>query len=291
MSGVSVIIPVYNAEKFLNQAIDSILSQNFEGNIEIIVVDDGSTDNSISIAQSYNSRVVVIKKDKICTTQGASSTRNRGIKCATQKYVSFLDADDYYLPGFISTLVRKLENNNDLSYAFCRLLKLDAKQNLSSWTRKEMTKLDIAYPFLFRSYGISTNTIIVKRDVFNKVGLFDEDIKNGEDGDMWMRIDELYKGTFIDIEGAVYRQDHSDSQLTKTNTASISNDAKKVFLKALNRNILKENKDNLRIILIFRIIFTMEQNINNKRNKILIYLKLLILYPSSFFKMFKLYAL
>ena len=95
MVDVSVIIPVFNRIGTIGRAIDSILNQSFQGKIEIIVSDDGSTDGTIEyIKDNYLNRVVLL--EKTVNEQGASAARNRGIKVANGEYVCFLDSDDFY---------------------------------------------------------------------------------------------------------------------------------------------------------------------------------------------------
>ena len=88
---ISIIVPIYNAEQFLRECIDSILSQNYS-NIEIILVNDGSRDGSLNICQSYDdSRIVLIDKENA----GVSSARNAGLKVAKGEYIAFIDADEF----------------------------------------------------------------------------------------------------------------------------------------------------------------------------------------------------
>ena len=291
MVGVSVIIPVYNRGKYIRKAIDSVLEQEFDGKVEVIVVDDGSTDDSIEIVNSYGDRIVFVQKPNYCQTQGAASARNRGIRIATQEFVSFLDSDDFYLPGFIKNMVEILKQNEDYGFAFCRLNKIDENNLLSVWTRQKITKMDILYPFLFRSFGINTDTIILRRSVFDVIGFFREDLTNGEDGDLWMRISEHYRGIFLDMEGAVYRYNHG-AQLTKNEKMHVNSCAETIFIAALERNLFKNDRDDLRLLLIFRILFGIqleEEGNFSKYSRLKTYYKLFMLYPGSFLKMLRLY--
>ncbi|WP_195695126.1 glycosyltransferase family 2 protein [Priestia megaterium] len=107
---VTVIIPVYNVEEYLNECIESVLNQSYK-NIEIIVINDGSTDKSLGIIEDYkekNANIIVISQEN----SGQSFSRNIGIDLAKGDYVFFLDSDDYILPDTLSILIRKLEKNN-----------------------------------------------------------------------------------------------------------------------------------------------------------------------------------
>ena len=106
---ISIIIPVYNSEKYLATALESAKNQTYQ-NIEIILVDDGSTDNSITILEKYalsDNRIKIISQ----TNQGISAARNAGIKMATGKYITFLDSDDFLSRDAIEKMVTAIENN------------------------------------------------------------------------------------------------------------------------------------------------------------------------------------
>lgn len=108
MKKVSVILPIYNGEKYLNRCIDSVLNQTYK-NIEVICLNDGSKDNTLNILTSYNDkRIKVIDKKN----SGVSDTRNIGIKSATGDYITFIDADDFYKNNFIETMVNYIEKYN-----------------------------------------------------------------------------------------------------------------------------------------------------------------------------------
>lgn len=119
MKTISVIVPVYNAEKFLNRCIDSIICQTFE-NLEIILVDDGSSDRSGQICDEYagkDNRIKVIHK----VNGGVSSARNCGLDCATGDYVAFVDSDDYISPFMYSKLFEAI-SDRDNSVALCDMM-------------------------------------------------------------------------------------------------------------------------------------------------------------------------
>ncbi|MFQ6793630.1 MAG: glycosyltransferase family 2 protein [Thomasclavelia sp.] len=107
---VSIIVPVYNVEKFLGKCLESIITQTYQ-NIEIVVINDGSTDNSLAICQEYekkDSRIYLINS----MNEGVSSARNKGIKKATGKYLAFVDSDDYIEKNMIETLVKRQKETN-----------------------------------------------------------------------------------------------------------------------------------------------------------------------------------
>jgi glycosyltransferase involved in cell wall biosynthesis len=251
MKGISVIIPVYNREAFLEEAIKSVLDQNYQGTVEIIISDDGSTDRSLEIAHSFGSRVRVVLKGEGCTSQGASGARNRGIVAATQPYLSFLDSDDFYLPNHLNRMAEVLESSRELGFVFSRMLQMkehDDSRFFAPWTRGKVTKRDILYPVINGAYVVSTNVFLFRRDIFDNIGVFNESYSNGEDGDLWMRVSEQYKGAFADHYGAVYRTTHEFGQLTNINNQDqIQKCFKRVFLDALVRCMEQPRIDRYRL--------------------------------------------
>lgn len=236
--GVSVIIPTYNREQFLKEAIDSVLEQDLEGTVELIVSDDGSTDGTLELARSYGDRVKVLPKPKYCTSQGASGARNRGINAATQPFICFLDSDDFYLPKNLRTLLKRFGTDKAIGYVFCRLLELkeiDNQQFARPWTHHWIFQNDIKNPVISRYYVVHTNSFMFRREVFNQVGLFNESYTNGEDGDLWMRISEKFTGKFSNHYGAVYRSTHGIQQLTSNSRDQIDSCLRQIHKQALHR--------------------------------------------------------
>ncbi|UJH91746.1 glycosyltransferase family 2 protein [Antarcticibacterium sp. 1MA-6-2] len=124
MKGISVIIPTYNREKLIGEAIKSVLDQDYNGNVEIVISDDGSTDNTVEVVSSFGSNVTFLHKPVDCLSQGASGARNRGILKASQPYICFLDSDDLYLPGHLKKMVSALEAKSEFSFAICNSLEM-----------------------------------------------------------------------------------------------------------------------------------------------------------------------
>ena len=246
--GISIIIPVYNREKYIAQAIDSILNQNYPGKLEIIVSDDGSTDQTINIVNSYNndSRIKLLRKTD-CMEQGAAAARNRGLLAATQPYICFLDSDDYQLPGFLGTMLHGITSHSYADFAFCRTLiqkEKDGKIKIKPWTRYKITSFDVKYLGLTRIRTKHTNTFIFKKEILLAAGGFNGNYSNAEDTDLWIRLGEKFKGVFIDYVGVVRRM-HEGEQLTK-NILHANKCSLDVLEKALERS-LNAGADSFRI--------------------------------------------
>lgn len=181
---VSVIIPVYKVEKYLNKCIDSVLAQTYR-DFELILVDDGSPDNCPKICDEYalkDNRIKVIHKEN----GGLSSARNAGIKVASGNYISFIDSDDTVRENFLERLVNGIENNDaDLSATKLKKVfedsNLNANQNFSNET-EIVTDKRFDYALTEEKYAGFVTAMLFKRQIIaNNNLLFDEEIFHGED--------------------------------------------------------------------------------------------------------------
>lgn len=266
MNGISVIIPVFNREAFLGEAICSVLAQKYAGQLEIIVSDDGSTDRSLDVASSFGDRVKVVRKPQGCTTQGASGARNRGIAAATQPYVAFLDSDDFYLPNNLNRLAATLEHSPALGFVFSRVLQMreqNGRRFVAPWTRARLTWRDVENPVVSGPYVVHTDAFLFRRDVFDKVGVFNESYSNGEDGDLWMRISERYEGAFSDQYGAVYRIVHDTDQLT--NEHRLKQCASRLWPEAMKRYHQLNLHDRFRLFRLRLTVAVLQQGNGSRR--------------------------
>jgi len=195
----SVVIPAYNREKELPKCIESVLSQTYK-NFEIIVVDNGSTDNSKNIVQSYinqDSRVKYFWQENSGSPAGS---RNTGIKNALGEWVAFLDSDDYWYETKLEEVCHIIDNLSDEYIAIShyedkeindiKVVTLEHGKNLSDLPYNEL---------LFKGNSLSTSAMIVRKDKLLVVGLFDirKDYFAVEDYDMWMRLAKVGKFAYI----------------------------------------------------------------------------------------------
>ena len=224
---ISAVIPAYNNAGFVGRAIDSVLAQSRAAD-EIIVVDDGSTDNTADIVRSYGQQVRYIHQENA----GASVARNTGIEAAKCEWIAFLDADDEWLPEKLELQTGHLERNPDIVWTTANYLRCTCWNDLRSahmpLERAERLARDKEYfssffsAFLLNAWGC-TDTIVVKRDVLIEAGLFRPGQLRANDFDMWWRIAYLYpKIGFIaeplavyhlDVEGSTIRR-HKDPKLS-----------------------------------------------------------------------------
>lgn len=211
MVNVSVIIPTHNRGKFLRRTIDSVLKQTYK-KYEIIVVDDGSTDNTREIVQTYGKKVRYIYQKNA----GPSAARNKGIKNARGKYIAFLDSDDEFLPDKLKIQMKYLEEHPKCSFLYSYYYNVDKKGRVLKLRepKKCKKKSELRFLLLTKVFTVRTSTVVVKKEVFEEVGYFNEDYPYSQDWDMWLRIVSQYKGNCIKVPLAKYRL-HNDNRSSK----------------------------------------------------------------------------
>jgi glycosyltransferase involved in cell wall biosynthesis len=187
---VSVIIPAFNAERFIIEAIESALGQTYRP-IEIIVVDDGCTDRTAEILRSYEKSVKVEFQNNC----GAGAARNRGLSVANGEYIAFLDADDVWFSDKLARQVSLLKKHKKVGLVsgFAEVLDEDGKplDKKRRWNGDIYNKpISLYEELLLRGNPVWTSAAVVRRSVFDNVGLFDESKRRSQDYDMWIRIAE-----------------------------------------------------------------------------------------------------
>jgi glycosyltransferase involved in cell wall biosynthesis len=180
---VSIIIPNYNHGRYIADAIASILAQAYR-RFEIIVVDDGSTDNSREIVAQYGDAVTYIWQEN----QGLSAARNTGIKAANGDYIALLDADDMYEPDFLSTLVFSMLANPDADGIYCGYQFVDDINRPLPGGEARSIPSDRLYQHLLYGNFLVPESILIHRGCYETAGPFDESLRACEDWDMWLRI-------------------------------------------------------------------------------------------------------
>jgi len=172
---VSAIVPVFNGARYLAATLDSVLAQTYPA-IEIIVVDDGSTDRSAAIALSYSPRVALVRQKH----SGQASAMNTGLEAAGGDLVSFLDADDLWLPDKAARQVARFEARPDLGYSITRIANF-----LSPEYESQRATLD---PALFRDApGYVVSTLMARRSVFAAIGGFDTSLAHANKTEWFVR--------------------------------------------------------------------------------------------------------
>lgn len=201
MPKVSVIIPTYNCEKYLANAIDSALQQTYQ-DFEVIIIDDGSSDGTKELVKKYVNNY----SDKIHyvhqQNKGVSAARNNGIKIANGEYIAFLDADDLWISTKLMDQMKLLEKDRGLVLVFTDMQQTEGTKILyeSFLKEKGYYPLIAATDFfseLVKKALIYTSTVVVKKQIFDEVGVFNETYKVGEDHDLWLRIAKRHRIGFL----------------------------------------------------------------------------------------------
>ena len=201
---VSVIIPTYNRGWILQEAIDSVLDQDFS-DYELIVVDDGSNDNTREILGAYGDRITVLRQPN----RGVSAARNRGINEAAGQLIAFLDSDDLWLPGKLSTQVGFFEDNADVVINQTQEIWIRNGQRVNPKKRHHKFS-GMIFERSLALCLVSPSAVMIKKSLFDIVGVFDEDLPACEDYDLWLRISCRYPVHLIDIELIIKRGGHDD---------------------------------------------------------------------------------
>lgn len=187
---VSVIIPNYNYASYICEAVDSALDQTY-GNIEVVVVDDGSNDNSREILAGYGDKIAVILQPNA----GVSAARNTGVKHSSGKFIAFLDADDVWLPKKIERQVELFESERDLGLVHVGVEEFDTERNISK-TRLDGMSGHVSHELLLFERPVvlgGGSGLMTTRAVFDEVGGFDLELQTSADWDLFYRIGRRYR--------------------------------------------------------------------------------------------------
>ena len=199
---VSVIIPTYNCGKYIKDAIESVFSQTYK-NFEIIVIDDGSTDDTENNINGYVDRITYFKQPH----RGAASARNEGLKRAKGDFIAFLDADDVWEKEKLEKQIRYFEEHPEVGMVYTDLYRIDMRTNrmLHRWSEVFPVKEGFLFKDLIERNFIQTSTTLIKKEVIECIGFFDETFKAYEDIDYWVRIAEKFKIGYIPEPLVKYR--------------------------------------------------------------------------------------
>ena len=209
MASVSVVIPTFNRVTSLERALDSVLAQTLPAD-EVIIVDDGSTDNTVSILQSLYSKDELSKVNFIeQDNRGVSAARNAGIEAAKYEWIALLDSDDVWHKNKLEKQIQTLKNAPE--YLICHSDEI--------WIRNgrrvnQMNKHQKAGGNIFQNClpmcAISPSAVLIHRLIFDEVGLFDETLPACEDYDLWLRLCSRYPVLYIDEELITKHGGHDD---------------------------------------------------------------------------------
>lgn len=208
---VSIVIPIFNNIKFIKQCLDSCFSQTYK-HFEVILIDDCSSDDIYKETKKYN--LTYIRNDK---NMGPSYSRNVGIKIAKGDFVSFIDSDDIMMPRKLELSVPHLKGSVGMTCGNYKVL-LNRLRLLPEFYS---SKIRVDTNLLMRQNFVASGSTTVRKDVFERVGLFNEDYWVAEDYDMWVRISEEYKIEYIHQVLYYYSVIKRGTSLTQNGSRSI----------------------------------------------------------------------
>ena len=207
---ISVIIPTYNRKKTLARAIRSVLNQSFSP-FEILIIDDGSNDGTEEWVKENFQNIKYIYQNN----HGVSSARNIGIENAYGDWVAFLDSDDEWLPNKLYKQVKAIDSNPEVKFFHTNEI----------WIRNgvrvnQMKKHKKYGGYIFEKCldicRVSPSSVLIKKEVLDNIGVFDESLRVCEDYDLWLRITSKYPVVFLD-EPLIYKYGGHADQLSKVN--------------------------------------------------------------------------
>jgi len=205
---VSIIMPVLNGEKYISDAIESILMQTYQG-FELIVVDDGSTDGTPELIRRFGERTN-LKCIRHPERQGIARSVNDGVRHSSGELIAFLDHDDAWLPSFLETQVNYLDQHPDVGMVHSDFQTTDSEGNIlepsvAASRKREARPSGYVFPQLFMDSFIVGNSVLIRKECFNRLGGFDESIRFG-DYLLWLRIARHYRVDYVDNVLTQYRQ-------------------------------------------------------------------------------------
>lgn len=234
---VSIIVPTYNRAHLLPRSIESLLAQTYRP-IEIIVVDDGSTDNTREVVEPYLNRIQYVGQEN----SGCPTARNTGILRSKGKYILFFDDDDISLPRLLEVEVRQLESSGA---AFChgsavvvdddfRISRVHVARNVS---RNDL----LEYEFLVGNVFFG-GTGLISRAALDKVGLYDTRLIRAQDYDMWMRLLARFEAVSVDYLGQIYffhqgQRGSADDRFSASNILNKTREYEKIIFRKLYNEI------------------------------------------------------
>jgi glycosyltransferase involved in cell wall biosynthesis len=232
---VSVIIPTYNRAQRLGKAIDSVLAQSHQ-DFELIVVDDGSEDNTDELIENYNSDIVYIRQEN----SGAAAARNRGIEKARYNLLAFLDSDDWFAENKLKTQIEAMNRNPSCLISHTNEIWYRNGQILNQKLKHKKSSGDIFAQSL-ELCAVGMSTIMIHKEIFDRYGFFDEGYPCCEDYEFWLRISAEEK--FLLVEEPLTSKDGGrDDQLSAIYRTGMDKFRIKAIMKTLASGRLTEEQ-------------------------------------------------
>ena len=203
MPKVSVVMPVYNGERFLRESLDSVFAQTFQ-DFEVLCVDDGSTDNSAAVFEQYGVRIRVLRQKNA----GQSAARNAGVILAKGQYIAFLDQDDLWYPSKLLRQLAAIEANSRVVLVHCDFDRIDEKGRMvqeRAGTIERASALASPMGQLIGEALIFPSAMLIRREGFARSGGFHAELQGFEDFDLIARLKQQGEFVMVEERGMAYR--------------------------------------------------------------------------------------
>lgn len=205
---VSVIVPCFNRAELLPRALHSALNQDYEP-MEILVIDDGSTDRTAEVAAGLPG-TRVIRHDE---NRGGGAARNTGIRASQGRYVAFLDSDDEWLPGKVERQIALLEDQPAVGVVYCGYYRHDDRTGQRRMGGSEPRQGNVLHDLLAGWCPETTSLFVVRREMLDVVGLYDEGLPGYQDYDLWLRLAKVCRFGVVEAP-LVVKYAHSGTQVS-----------------------------------------------------------------------------
>jgi glycosyltransferase involved in cell wall biosynthesis len=225
---ISCIVPVFNGERYLRETLDSMLAQTYQP-IEIIVVDDGSTDGTAHVLASYGNRVCSLRQDNA----GTAAARNMGLNAMQGEFVAFQDADDLWHPEKLSRQMARFDARPELDLCVTHVQNFWVPELAEEAERYRNHRLSQAVP------GYLAQTLLARRSVFETIGQFNPSLRHAEKTDWFSRA--LERGAVLEVlpEVLVYRRLHQ-TNVSRTQGSASRDEYLKLVKASLDRRRMNE---------------------------------------------------
>jgi glycosyltransferase involved in cell wall biosynthesis len=266
----SVVIPAYNAAQYIDETIQSVINQDYL-NWELIIINDGSKDNTLSVLEKYvsDSRISIYTQ----TNAGVSAARNHGTQKAKGKYISFLDADDFWQKDFLGKTIRAYELNSDAGLVHADMISINEESKITGKEFRGKCGWVLDNLLYWNETVISTPSgVIFKKDIINEIGGWDVRLSTAADQNIYFRIAAKYKVVRVP-ELLVFYRIHGHNMHT-TNPALFEKDHLLAYRLAKEQKLFKSNIFERKCFAKLYYILSGENRVNRNFTKTIYYLLL-----------------
>jgi glycosyltransferase involved in cell wall biosynthesis len=232
---VSVIIPTYNRLSFLQKAVDSVLAQTYS-NFELIIVDDGSEDNTPGLFADYDPAIVYLRQEN----KGPAAARNAGVKAAQYDLIAFLDSDDRFTEKKLAIQIKAMNENPTYLISHTQEIWYRNGRFLNQKKRHQKSHGDIFRQSL-KLCAVGMSTVLMNREIFERYGLFDEEYPCCEDYEFWLRIGAEQRFLLVD-EPLTLKDGGRDDQVSKIYRVGMDRFRIKAIVKILTEIDLRDHQ-------------------------------------------------